>query len=308
MLNFFLEKLKKSGRPQKIYILPTLDGIKLLILNITLLIIGLVYANNYILLFNFILFGIFLCSMFYTHFNLEGLKLESTYLPPTSAGGNSNLILLFKSTSKLGHHYINISLESKLVQIEEASFSFINSNENFLKTEIEVNALRRGVENISQIRLETLFPFHLFRCISYHPCNLEIIVHPRLSSKKLFLETYLPLDDKDETSDLNLRDFEHGDSYARVDWKKLAQTHRWYTKVIRDYKNHPVILQFQDNDTENIEPQISSIATQIRYYQNAGTPYGINLTNHKNKTDILTPSLSQSHLNRCLKFLAQYEY
>jgi uncharacterized protein (DUF58 family) len=308
MLNFFREKLKKSSRPRKIYIIPTIDGLKLLSLNITLLIIGLVYGNNFVLLFNFILFGLFICSMFYTHFNLDGLKLEMLYLSPTYAGENNNLHLFIKTSSSLGHHYINFNLDSKLVQTKDAVFSSDESDTATIKAEIKIKAIKRGVETIQLVRLETLFPFHLFRCISYHPCNLEIIVYPETNNKKLFLETRPHKDETHEPDDFTLRNFEQGDSYSRVDWKKLAQKNIWYTKIATKIKNTPVVLQLGDHEAENIEQQISSLATQMRVCQASETPYGLYLISKNEPAQIIAPSLSLTHLNRCLRVLAQYEY
>jgi uncharacterized protein (DUF58 family) len=308
MLNFFREKLKKSSRPRKIYIIPTLDGLKLLSLNITLLIIGLVYGNNFVLLFNFILFGLFICSMFYTHFNLDGLKLEMLYLSPTFAGDKNNLHLFIKTSSSLGHHYINLNLDSKLVQTEDAVFSSDESDTTTIKAEIKIKAIKRGVETIQLVRLETLFPFHLFRCISYHPCNLEIIVYPETNNQKLFLETRPLKDETNEPDDFTLRNFEQGDSYSRVDWKKLAQKNIWYTKITTKININPVILQLGDHKAANIEQQISSLATQMRVYQASETPYGLYIISKNEPAQIIAPSLSLTHLNRCLRVLAQYEY
>jgi uncharacterized protein (DUF58 family) len=246
--------------------------------------------------------------MFYTHFNLEGIKLEMLFLPPTYAGEKNKLTLFFKTTSSLGHHYININLDSKLIQTEEAIFSIAASNDSSIKAEVNVSAIKRGVESIHLVRLETLFPFHLFRCISYHPCKLEVIVYPATNNQKLFLETTTSQDEKNEPDDLLLRNFEQGDSYSRVDWKKVAQKNIWYTKISNSVKNTPVILQLDNCVGENCEKKISSIATQIRVYQANQTPYGLYLTNKDEPPLIIAPSLSLSHLNRCLRILAQYEY
>lgn len=309
MTNFILKKLQKSGRPQKIYILPTLDGLKLLGLNLILLVIGLVYANNYILLFNFILFGLFLCSMFYTHFNLEGLQVEAIKLSPTHAGENNSIQIYFKSHSKLGHNFINLKIDSELISLDDHSFSFTKSYGQ-LKTEVKLKALARGVEHINHIYLETLFPFHLFRCVSFHQCNLEIIVYPQLNSAKLFSEINNPSNKNDESDEIELRHFRHGDTASRVDWKKLAQTDRWYTKILTSPNLQPVTLSFQ-NDThnrDNIEHQLSSIATYIRLYHSRGVAYGLSLEHHNKKTSTVMPNYSLFHLQYCLKLLAQYEH
>lgn len=310
MINFILKKLKKSGKPQKIYILPTLDGIKLLGLNFILLVIGLTYANNYILLFNFILFGLFLCSMFYTHFNLEGLQLEAIKTSPTHAGENGTLHLYFKSKSKLGHNFISVNIDSKLISLEKSFFSFEKSSDQELIAHLKFHTNTRGVEYINHIYLETLFPFHLFRCVSFHNCNLEVIAYPKINNNKLFSEIISPSDKNEESEELELRQFRHGDSLARVDWKRMTQTDRWYTKHLNSPALNPITLSFQENiDTfNNVEEQLSSIATYVRAFHSNGIPYGLSLIHHNKKISTVLPDNSHFHLQQCLKLMAQYEY
>ena len=184
----FAKKISALGRAEQLYIIPTLDGLKLVLLNLILLIIGLVYANNYVLLFNFILFCLFFASMFYTHFNLQGLKLISAKIQPLHACDNGILTLQFKTTSGLGHFFIGIRIKNNLIEIQKHSFSFPPNNGSYksLKVDIPIKATKRGLVTIDRICIETLFPFHLFCCFAYFKPPLVITIYPE---KKRFRDS-----------------------------------------------------------------------------------------------------------------------
>ena len=308
MHSFFLKIIEHFVPSKKIYIVPTLDGIKLLILNIILLIIGLAYGNNFILLFNFILFGLFLCSMFYTNFNLERLEVEGIKYNPGHVGDICSMQLFFKSTSKLDHHFIKIKIKSDLIELQNNTFSFLHSFNNQIQIDCNALALKRGAETITKVYLETLFPFHLFRSFTVHSCHFEILNYPKLNTTKLFQEFKNPSDQNDDIDDFSLKDYVPGDPLTRVDWKKVAQKNQWLSKTYSAPKLTPVTLSLTKDESGNLEEKLSSIATYIYQYHNNGTHYGVSFEHLNNKAEIILPNNSIFHLQRCLKQLAIYEY
>ena len=114
---FFYDRISSSRKAHPIYILPTIDGLKVMALNFILLVMGLIYANNYVLLFNFILFCLFLGSMFYTHFNLSGLTLKNTQFPSMYVNENGVLSLTFNSSNAQGHYFIRPYFKNSKIKI-----------------------------------------------------------------------------------------------------------------------------------------------------------------------------------------------
>jgi uncharacterized protein (DUF58 family) len=308
MRNYLIKLIKNVSRPEKIYILPTFDGLKLLGLNILLLIIGLTYANNFILLFNFILFCLFLCSMFYTHYNLMGLHLDGIKFIPAHAGEFATIQFFFKSNSKLDHHFIKAKIKSKLFDLEDHYFSFTKSFNNQIRIDYRAKTHTRGVENINHIYLETLFPFHLFRCFAFHPCTIDVVVYPKLNMNKLFNEIKSASEQQDESEDQLLREYQPGDSLTRVSWKKVAQSNQWFSKVYMTPKLIPVTLTFSEFEDDKLEEQLSSMATYINHYQTQGTSYGLSLEHADHSIEQILPGNSLFHFQICLKKLAMYEH
>jgi uncharacterized protein (DUF58 family) len=301
--NVFLKKMATLGRPGRLYIIPTIDGLKLLILNLILLIIGLIYANNYILLFNFILFCLFLGSMFYTHFNLQGLKLISAKINPLHVNEMGSLSIQFQTTSSLGHYFLKLKFDHDFINIDPTfSFTFEPNSLNMLKVDIPIKGLKRGVSTVHKLTIETHFPFHLFRSFCYFNPHLPVIVYPAKIDLNIHQSLKLDKIKENEGDDFILNNFKRGDSLKRVHWKKLAQTNRWYSKNIVAPKSSPLILSLNTNSSYNIEDQLSSICSALYQIHAQDTEYGLTLG------DIhLGPNHSNQHLTVCLKALAGYE-
>ncbi len=301
----FEEKVHNLGRQGQLYIVPTLDGLKLLCLNLILLIIGLVYANNYVLLFNFILFCLFIGSMYYTHFNLRNLSLASARINPVHLGEKTNLTLTFKSKSALGHHFIGIKIKHHALAAGDLLFSFsLKDKQPSCKIEFPVEGKKRGVANLKRITVETYFPFHLFRAFTYFDLNLKTIVYP----EKKLLDPFKIIEIADEKTgnedDFYLKNFYPGDSLRRIHWKKYAQTGKLLTKQLFANEELPVQLGFSSEGLlpEQKEKELCSICYTLYELHAAGLHYGLAL----DKTSV-EPGHSQQHLNNCLRALAEYE-
>ncbi len=297
--DYFYSRAADSQRVHPIYILPTIDGLKVVALNITLLIIGLVYANNYVLLFNFILFCLFLGSMFYTHFNISGLKLESAQFASIHSGEDGVLNLHFSSTNSQGHFFIRPHFKSTLLKMNSPEETFpLDSNR--LNIKISYKGVRRGKESIKAIYLETLFPFNFFRCFTFFRIDQECFVYPEALNLKLHKEEEVQEHANRDGDDFFLRDYTPGDSLKRVDWKKLAQTNRWYTRQFQNTVPNPVILIL---DKTPLEDTLKSICFAVHSLHQQNIRYGLKL-----KSDVfIIPENSPRHLNQCLKELAVYE-
>ena len=173
---YFYKRASNSQRIHPIYILPTADGLKVIILNLILLVMGLVYANNYVLLFNFILFCLFLGSMFYTHFNLSGLTLENAQFPPMHANENGLLNLVFKSTNAQGHYFIRPYFKSSSIKLMDPKKTFPISSKDSTTLSISIQAISRGQVNIQSVYVETLFPFNFFRCFTFFRIDKSCLI------------------------------------------------------------------------------------------------------------------------------------
>lgn len=305
--NKILKTIDSFEKSERLYIIPTFDGLKLLALNLTLLVIGLVYANNYVLFFNFILFCLFLGSMYYTHFNLQGLSLESAQLPPFHMKKHGTLTLSFKSKSNLGHYFLNLKFHHSHFKLDQMiePFSFEPKSKKALVVHFPVSGLKRGEVFFEKICIETYFPFHLFKCFMYFNPQTVVVIYPEKKDLKIHVSEIL-LDEKpDNGDDYSIENFIAGDSLKRVLWKKLAQTNQWYSKKLIAPKLKPIVLSLDSKLTAPslVENQLSSLTSELYLLHDDNVQYGLKLKNL-----YIPPSHSKIHLARCLHALAVYEY
>lgn len=298
--DFFYQRAADSKRVHPIYILPTMDGLKVVALNLILLVMGLVYANNYVLLFNFILFCLFLGSMFYTHFNLSGLKLKSAQFPALYVNENGTLSLHFTSSNAQGHHFIRAAFKSSKIKINDPLETFPVSAKESSVINISVQGLKRGEESISTIYVETLFPLNFFRCFTFFRIDQDCLIYPQRSDLRLHEEVEVVEQTTEEGDDFFIREYQIGDSLKRIDWKKLAQTNRWYTRQFQSAKPTPILLVL---DKTPLEETLKSICFSMHMLHQQNIKYGLKLGNKI----LITPENSPRHLNDCLRELARYE-
>lgn len=293
------------GRHGQLYIVPTLDGLKLLGLNMVLLIMGLVYANNYVLLFNFILFCLFIGSMFYTHFNLHGLNLLSAKFPPLHAGENGFISFSFKSRSSFGHHFLEIKIKSTFLEASEQTYHFsMKDHQSSTRVDFPVKAIKRGVSELKRIKVETRFPFHLFSAFTYFDLNIRTTIYPEKKAENIHNETALSYEKHDGEDDYTLKSFQPGDSLKRILWKKYAQTGKLITKQMASAEEQPVMLSFSKENLSSAEKEreLSSLCFAIHLFHSQNMNYGLAL-----EKITIHPGNSQQHLSDCLLALAEYE-
>jgi uncharacterized protein (DUF58 family) len=298
--SYFYNRAANSKRIHPIYILPTIDGLKVVALNLILLIIGLVYANNYVLLFNFLLFCLFLASMFYTHFNLSGLTLKSVQLPALHTNENGLMTLTFSSTNAQGHYFIRAYFKSSLLKVTNKKKTFQLPPNERMTVEVPVKAILRGKEHIQSFYIETLFPFNFFRCFTFFRMDQDCLVYPERKNLNLHEEVELLETNMEEGDDFFIRNYQIGDSLKRIDWKKLAQTNQWYTRQFQSAKPNPILLVL---DKTPVEETLKSICFAVHSFHQQNIQYGIKLKNDV----IIAPANSPRHLQQCLRELACYE-
>ena len=301
LFNRLLKNLSLKGKREVIYIIPTFDALKLLVLNGTLLIIGLVYANNFILFFNFILFCLFLGSMYYTHFNLRGIKINGCKITSLHCDESSTMTLALSSSSSLGHYFLSLrTLHSNFIEVDTLTTFSLPEKSLSLSINLNVSGKKRGHGKIDHLVIETLFPFHLFRCLIVLPVDASFYVYPKRSNSKLHKSSSVEEEKNDDGDSFALRDYYPGDSLKHVHWKKLAQSQEWYSKTHLSETQEPILLSL--NEGVDPEEQLSSISAELYHLLQEQIPFGLKLNHH-----IIAPGLSQKHLEQCQRTLARYE-
>lgn len=203
-----------KAKSNRVYIIPTMSGIKLFIVNIIMLAMGLVYSNNFLLLFNFILFSFFIITMFYTHFNLSNLTLDRIEIDDVFLGEKSQVYLHFKTENNEPRYTIKTT-----VLFDDY---FTSSAENIDKNgELITNIvpIKRGKFKLNKIALSTTFPFNLFQ--SFISFDLDKIVHVfpeivHVDHQSFHQEQNL----SNSNLNIEIKKYEPGENPSRIIWRK----------------------------------------------------------------------------------------
>jgi uncharacterized protein (DUF58 family) len=288
-------KLLKLLRKEKIYILPTSNGLKLFALNIILLMVGLFYANNFILFINFLLFSIFFCSLLYTHYNLTDIQISKSGNDEFYSNQDQALKVIITNLSSIPKDHINIKIrENDFVQqcmIENVSLSPFESK----LIQLQFKPVKRGTFSALNLSLETTFPFHFFRSfkVAFLEHHFIVFPYPQMSlmdPKEKYEES------QSHDQDFILRDYTIGDPLSRVHWKK--STHKLISKHVTPAKLPEVLIDFDLLDGD-LEQRCSLASGMILKYEKEKRLYGL-----KTKAKTFPPNQGKLHKIKLLTELA----
>jgi uncharacterized protein (DUF58 family) len=291
--------LFQKAKTNRVFIIPNFNGLKIFIVNFIMLAIGLIYANNYLLLFNFLLFSLFIITMFYTHFNLHGLSLLSISQTPSFSGESSLIKLHFSSNDLLERFSIKARLYFKNDEYIGSSFN-VDGNTGYATFNFTPN--KRGIDRIKKIELYTTFPLDIFKAIIFFDIDSEFIIYPKRSLKRFSTSNSISTNEN-EQNNFNISNYIHGDKINRILWKKSTNGELKIKKEARSEKEAVVfeVDQFIKND--DLERTLEQIANGIHVCFESQIPFGLTLPNLKISANVP----SEKHYQLTLKELSRYE-
>ena len=84
---------------KKVYIIPTSNGFRYIVINFFMFLIAMAYANNMALLITFAMFSFLIIQMFATHKIINDLNFDKLYLDNSFADEDSSITTYFKPFS-----------------------------------------------------------------------------------------------------------------------------------------------------------------------------------------------------------------
>lgn len=296
---FFIWRTLRGRTNHPIYIVPTSDGLKVLSLNFLLLIIGLIYANNYVLLFNFILFCLVLGSMFYTHHNLRGLKLLFGGVENGYEKEGNLLKLSFQSNNNEGHDRLELEAYHQDLISYSADPFFYPANTSIKAFEMNLHFKGRGKKHFRHIGISTKFPLGFFKAFTFFSLDSTFYCFPeRIDGQLSILDPEVGHDDEKEETEL--RNYRLGDPLKRVDWKKLAKSNQWYTRSFSGHENQLIYLNLE-SENKNFEALLRQASFSISAAEINGAEYGIKI----NRQIVLEAGRGSVHQENCLRFISE---
>ncbi len=289
-------------RRRRIYILPTPLGTGFGLMVLAMLLAAMNYSNSMAFAMTFLLAGLGLVTMHWTHQNLCGLVISGVRVTSTFAGEHAELQVTVENTSATERYEIGaVCGESKAAPRD------MEPGER-VRFELRLPAHHRGRLPAERVRLYTTFPFGLFRSWAWlHPdaCG---IVYPAPEVRAPApppggTAGHDAVTDPHSGDDdfAGLRPFRPGDAPRRVAWKALA---RGGDLVVKQFAGQPAATAWLDFDSltqTDPEQRLRILCRWVIDSHASGRAWGLRLPGEE-----IPPSSGLAHRHRCLTELALF--
>ena len=297
LINKHLEKKSEAHKnlltKKNLYIFPNFNGFKLAFFIFFAFASSIFYQNNVGLLVSIILFIIYFISIIISYQNLSFIKVEPlNNLVPK----NKNVYLSFfiKTLNNKERLNLNFFLNKKKIQ----NFDLIGSK----KINTQHFFLKRGVQDMPQINLESLFPFGVIKAFGIIKLKEKLFVYPEPIKPPSNLISNLEKQYLENDNDYEFDTIEEGklgDNLSRISWRHYSTMKKLYTKkFLKINKNNKILIDIEKLKSSNFELSLSYAAYLIEYYYNLKINFALKYKNY-----ISSYSNSLNHKNDLLKFI-----
>jgi len=290
-------------RRDRIFILPTKQGLYWFLAILVLLIGASNYNNNVTFLLTFYLAGISCLQMIYTHRNLRGLAILSWRVRPVFAGEKACITLCLDPMGR-PRKGINIKIKAW----EGSCLKDIGPGPTQVSIPLETS--RRGYVRIGPILVESTYPFGLFRAWSRPNPGIELVIYPRPSAEPCPFSLSGEATEKGGSAREGLeelsgiRQYLPQDPLKNIAWKVSfkglgLQSKRFDSST--STTGNTVILDWWSLATEEKEDKISRLTKCILDLDKKGTSYALNIPGTR-----IPIGSGKRHKERCLTALALF--
>lgn len=290
----------------RIYILPTREGIIYALLVLIMLAAAINFNNSLVFFFTFLMAGMGIISMHMTQQNLLGLQFSIAHCTPVFCHQSVSLPLVIQQQKQhnktpSGKYSIAVKLADKNSLLSDVCAE----NQSILQLQSTAN--QRGYFELPSLTISSRYPLGLFRAWANIKLSNNAIVYPQQKTNK----SYQPLSGSgseglspkgrgfDDFS--GFRAYQPGDSLKHIHWKAYAREQGLLCKTFSGSNNHEYWLDY-DELSGDAETRLSQLCYLIVAAEQKGDKYGLKL---KNKT--INISHGHSHQHHCLKTLALFQ-
>lgn len=286
---------------QRIFILPSKQGIYYGLVIIALFIGGVNYQNSLILALCFLLASVGQLATLLTYRNLSGLCIQASHTENSFAGDKAAFYLSLSRLGKRRYEALKITWDGSVPQIVD----LLDNVEAPVKVFIPVAS--RGVFKPGRLKIESYYPLGILRTWTLIDMDMECLVYP----KPIFvdwinqgghqsIEGELVNNTGDDDFD-GLRKYVAGDSLKQVAWKNLARGQGLHTKSFVGYADETVWLDWHYFAGKDPELRVSALCYWVLKLSESQQCYGLRLPAGEIK-----PANGLTHKKQCLEALALF--
>lgn len=289
---------------RNIYIVPTRAGIAFGATLMILLVASINYQLNLGYALTFLLAGSALASMHMTHGTLRGLTLHAKPPAPVFAGDRATLEVIVTNPSAARHGLgFGVQMTDSPTQLAYAEITAASQS----AVSVGVLAERRGMHPLPLLRIESRFPFGLFRAWSFWRPAGQLCVYPKPEQPCAALPAAsavaggLAQASRASTGGEfdGLRPWRRGDTLRQVVWKKVARSGELVSREGRESARRELWLDWTTTRQADTETRLSRLTAWVLLAERQGLAYGLRLPGQE-----LPPADGAAHRHAALSALA----
>ncbi len=286
---------------QRIFILPTKNGLGFVILIAILLLIAFVYQNNLIYILAFLLASVFFVCIIHSFKSLAGLIVQKGKSKAVFAGESAPFSI--RLNSKTSNNFPVLSVKAKGQELLETQLSAQQNTAITLYSKTH----KRGWHRCQSITISSIYPLGLFRAWAPINFDMKILVYPKpFPSNPPFPENIVNAEGsgawkKNHEDFFGLTGYQPGDSIRQIHWKTFAKGQGLHSKEFISQENPEIWLDYQQTPGRDKEERLSLLCRWIIDAEKKGLNYGLKLA-----STIKKPANGNQHLHECLEALAIY--
>ena len=260
------------------------------------------YNNNLGLLLAFLLGGMAMASLLYTYKNITGLQLLSMAARPVFAGETA---------------VYELQVCAETLPIRAILFSFQQSEaicQDVItrlprRLSLRIPADRRGWHNPGPLRVETRYPFGLFRSIKYISPDIHCLVYPKPISGAFAAVQNYALSGSEGGKELpgiddfkGLQPYLPGEPVEHIYWKAFSRGQGLQIKQFVEPAGTVIVFDWNSIKGANVEHKLSRLCDAVFKAHRFNLFYGLNLPGKS-----IPPDAGNTHRQNCLKALALFQ-
>jgi len=300
-------RIKKN----RIYIIPTKNGLIFIGGIVAIIATGVVYNNNLVLLLGFFLFSIFIISMLGTYQNLRHLTLEAMPVPDQHAKEPTSLPLKIINKGRSQRQMIDLSPWRKELKFGQPfQLEEIRSDQQIV-CHLVLAPMTRGVHYIPRISLSTVYPLGLFCAWTVLDVEGEFFLYPkplgnlplRLAEKenKIFNSEMITSGHQSIDEFFEHKKFQRSENFRRIDWKIFSRRGKLMVKSYESKTDKCFSVRFYDVPCCNEEEVLSQLSQWLSQAREREGVFELVLPNCK-----IPFGFGTQHYQKCQRELARY--
>lgn len=290
---------------QRIYIVPTRYGYVYALLLLLMLLGSMNYSNSMGFALTFLLAGLGLVAMHYTHANLVHLQVRAGRAPPVFSGETAHFEIYLDNLTPKPRQALKLAWPK-----QEALGLHADLNaESDAALKLSLPAARRGWLKSGVFSLSTEFPLSLFHAWTWLELDMSCLVFPKPAPAG-----GLPPPPARGSSGMltgaragqdeftGLRDYQRGDAPKTIHWKSLPKLGAPMVKQFNETMEQELWLDWDSLPQLDSETRLSQLARWVLDAENGRRAYGLRMPDLR-----LAPARGEAHLHECLKTLALFD-